>query len=164
MPRRGNGEWTFAPPKGPSIKYVTLEGRGGGPRRCDSLWQREGVKSVTLIHFFYHTYETWNFKWCLTFCCNTCILTEGRTDKKHPGQNLPDKRQNPRTKPPQTIEREFVQGAFVGLFVISLLKIGGSEMYDVLWGAQDVWQSVTGGGESKLARNSVTYFMNDPYI
>jgi len=26
---------------GPSINYVTLE-RGGGPRRCDSLWQGEG--------------------------------------------------------------------------------------------------------------------------
>jgi len=31
--------------KGPSIKYVTLEG-GGGPRRCDGLWQGEGVKSM----------------------------------------------------------------------------------------------------------------------
>ena len=31
--------------KGPSIKYVTLEG-GGGPRRCDNLWQGEGVKSM----------------------------------------------------------------------------------------------------------------------
>ena len=31
--------------QGPSIKYVTLEGKGG-PRRCDSLGQREGVKSM----------------------------------------------------------------------------------------------------------------------
>src|SRR6218665_2689662 len=49
--------------RGPSIKYVTLEGegvregvtvcdRGRGSRACD----------VMLIHIFYHTYETWNLK------------------------------------------------------------------------------------------------------
>jgi len=38
----------------------------GGPRRCDSLWQR-GFKSMWRHAYecFYHTYETWNFKWCL---------------------------------------------------------------------------------------------------
>ena len=70
---------------GPSIKYVTLEGegvregvtvcdRGRGPRACD----------VYAYKFVYHTYETRNFKLCFTFCCNTCILTEEGTDKKHP--------------------------------------------------------------------------------
>ena len=38
-----------------------------------------------------------------------------------------------------------------------LLKIGGFEMCDV-----DVWQSVTEGGGSKLAQNSVTLFMHGP--
>jgi len=46
------------------------------------------------------------------------------TDKKHLGQNLPDKRQNPRTKAPRTIEREFVQRAFVRVFVLGLLNMG----------------------------------------
>ena len=59
------------------------------------------------------------------------------TDKNHPGQNPPDKRPSDKTseqKPPRTIEREFVQGAFVGVFVLGLLKNGGSEMCDVLLG------------------------------
>ena len=58
-------------------------------------------------------------------------------DKTHPGQNIPDKRSldnAPGQKPPRTIEREFVQGAFLRVFVLGLLKIGGSEMCDVLWG------------------------------
>ena len=65
----------------------------GGPRSCDSLWQGEGVTSMWRPAYtnFYHTYETWNLKWCLTCCCNICIVTEGGTDKNQPGQN-------PRTK------------------------------------------------------------------
>ena len=40
---------------GPSIKYVTLEG-AGGPRRCDSLWQRaqEHVTSQLIIFLITH--------------------------------------------------------------------------------------------------------------
>jgi len=37
---------------------------------------------------------------CLSFCCNGCILTEGGTDKNHPGQNHPDKK--PGQKPAWT--------------------------------------------------------------
>ena len=67
---------------------------GVGPRRCDSLCQwGEGIKSMWRHAFTncYLTYETWNLKWCLTFCCNRCIVTEGGTNKNQPGQN-------PRTK------------------------------------------------------------------
>ena len=69
----------------------------------------------------------------MTYCHDkfvVCILTEGGTDKKHPGQNLSDKRQNPRIKPPRTIER----GILSGCFVLGLLKMGEFEMCDVLWG------------------------------
>ena len=58
------------------------------------------------------------------------------TDKNHPGQNFLDKRPPDKTsgqKPPRTIEREFVQGTFVRVFILGLLKIGGSEMCDVLF-------------------------------
>src|SRR6218665_1207426 len=78
------------------------------------------------------------------------------TDKRHPGQNLPNKRpliKPPGQKSPRTIEREFVQGAFVRFYVLGLLKIGGY----FWWGTRDVWQSVTEGGMSKLAKISVTY-------
>ena len=71
----------------------TSRSREGSPRRCDSLWQREGVKSMWRHAYtnFYHTYETWNLKWCLTFCCNRCrpIVTERERTKN-------------RTKPPRT--------------------------------------------------------------
>ena len=81
---------------GPSIKYVTLEGRD--QRRCGSLWQGEWVKNMWRnTYIFYHTYETWNLKWCLTFYCNRCILTERITDKIYPGQNLPHKRPSDKT-------------------------------------------------------------------
>ena len=76
---------------------------------------------------------------------NRCILTEGGTDKNHPGQNLLDKRppdETPWTKPWQTIEREFVQGLLSRFFVLGLLKIGGSEMRDVLSGAPEMCDKV----------------------
>jgi len=60
-------------------------------------------------------------------------------------QKTPDK--TPLDKNFRTIEIEFVQGIFVRDFVLGLLKIGGSEMCDVLSrGSRDVWQIVTGGG------------------
>ena len=63
-------------------------------------------------------------------------------DKNHSGQNLPDKRpldKTPGQKPLRTIEREFVQGAFVRVFVLGLLKMGGGfDMCDVLGGSRDV--------------------------
>ena len=75
----------------PSIKYVTLDGEGvrEGVRVCD---MGEGVKSLWRHTYkcCYHTHETWNLKWCLFFCFNRCILTQGGMDKAHPGQNLPD--------------------------------------------------------------------------
>ena len=68
-------------------------------------------------------------------------------DKNHPRQNLPDKRppdKTPGQKAPWTIEREFVHGAFVQVFVLDLLEIGGSKMCDVLSGGPEmcdkVWQ------------------------
>ena len=52
--------------------------------------------------------------------------------------------QNPGQKPPRTIEREFVQGAFVRAFLLDLLKIGGggSEKCDVLLGGPGMCDKV----------------------
>ena len=66
----------------------------------------------------------------------------------------------PGQKPPRTIEREFLQGAFVRVFVLGLLKIGGSEMCDVLFGSPGMCDK--GGRGSKLAKNSMMYFMDSP--
>ena len=57
------------------------------------------------------------------------------TDKNHPGQNLPDKR-HPDKSPREQLRENLYRGLLSGLFVQGLLKIGGSEMCDVLLGVQ----------------------------
>jgi len=115
---------------------------------------------------FYHTYETWNLKWRLTFCRNKCILTEEGTSKNHPGQNLPDKRhpdKNSRTKSPVTDWERICTEGFYPDLCTRPAKNGWSEMCDVLSGGSGmcdkVWQ---GEGGQNLAKNSVMYFMDSP--
>src|SRR6218665_1676340 len=81
-------------------------------------------------------------------------------DKNYPTQNLKDKRpfdKSPRQKPPRTIEREFVQGLLSGFYVLGLLQSGGGASCVTYLGVPGC---VT--GESELAKNSVTYFMDGP--
>jgi len=114
---------------------VTVCDRGEGGIR--SMWRHANT-------FFYHTYETWNLKWCLPFCCKRCVLREGGMDKNHPEENLSDK--TPGQKPPRTIESEFVQGAFVRVFCTRPTKNRGvRDMWRTFGGSRDVWQSVTEG-------------------
>ena len=57
------------------------------------------------------------------------------------------------------------RGLLSGIFVLGLLKIGGFEMCDVL--SERVPGCVTKcdrGRGSKLAKNSVTYFMDGPFM
>ena len=130
---------------------------GGGPRKCDSLWQRGGGVKIMWRHAYKFFYQTWNLKWFLIFCCNRCILTEGVGTKKHPGQNLPDKRPSDKTpgqKLQQTIETEFAQGALVRVFCTrpSKNRGGGSEMCDILFGgSRDVWQGEGSQNWPKIA-------------
>src|SRR6218665_3869611 len=78
-------------------------------------------------------------------------------------QKTPDK--TPRTKPPRTIEREFVHGAFVQAFCTRPTKIGvGSRCVTYFWGVPGCVTKCDRGRGSKLAKNSVTYFMNGPYV
>jgi len=103
---------------------------------------------------------------CLTFCCNRCILTEGRTHKNHPGQNLPDNL-DPLTKPTgqkprEQLRQNLYRGLLPGFFVLGLLKIGGSEMCGVLLGVPGCVTKCGRGRGTKLAKNSVTYFMDGP--
>ena len=89
---------------------------------------------------------------------NRCILTEGGWTKTTPNKTFQTK---DRTKPPRTIEREFVQVAFVWVFCTRPTKIGGSEMCDVLLGAPGCVTKCD-RERSKLVKNSVTYFMDGP--
>ena len=141
----------------------------GGVREGVTVCDRgEGVKSMWrhTYTFFYHTYETCNLKWFLTLCCNICILTEGEWTKTTPDKNFQTKdplTKAPRQKPPRTVDREFVQGAFVRVFCTRPTKNRGvRDVWRTFGGSRDVWQSVTGGRGSKLAKNSVTYFMDGP--
>ena len=80
------------PSWGPPIKYVTLEG-GGGPRRCDSLWQRErGQEHVTSRLYKFLSY-IWNMKFKVMF---NFLLLQVYCDRRRNGQK--PTRQNPRIK------------------------------------------------------------------
>src|SRR6218665_2908536 len=84
------------------------------------------------------------------------------TDRNHPGQNLPDKIQKSQVKNPcEQLRENLYRGLLSGIFVLGLLKIGGgSEMCDVLLGVPRCVTKCDRG--SKLAKNSVTYFMDGP--
>src|SRR6218665_2703016 len=84
-------------------------------------------------------------------------------DRRGNGQK-PTRTKSPGQKPPRTIEIEFVQRTLSGIFVLGLLKVGGSEMCDVLSGGVPgcVTKCDRGEGGSKLAKNSIMYFMDGP--
>ena len=54
-------------------------------------------------------------------------------DKNHPGQNLPDKRPSDKN-PCEQLREDLYKGLLSGFFVLGQLKMGGSEMCDVLPG------------------------------
>src|SRR6218665_103240 len=89
-------------------------------------------------------------------------------DKNHPGRNLPDK--NPLTKPPgqkppRTIEIEFVPGTFVRDFCTRPTKNRGPRCVTYFRGIPGcVTKCDRRERGSKLAKNSVTYFMDGPLL
>ena len=69
------------------------------------------------------------------------------TDKNHPGQNFPDKRppdKTPEQKPREQLRENLHMGLLSGFFVLGLLKIGGSEMCDVLLGGPGMCDRMEG--------------------
>src|SRR6218665_688834 len=83
----------------------------------------------------FRMYDKKNYKCYVTFCCKRCILTEGGTDKNHPGQNLPDKRQKPQDKNPrEQLSENLYSKLLSGLFVLGLLKVGGPRCGTYFWG------------------------------
>src|SRR6218665_1425793 len=83
------------------------------------------------------------------------------SDRRGNGQKAP------RTKPPGQKPREQLRensymGLLSGFFVLGLLKIGGSEMCDVRLGVPGCVTKCDRGRGSKLAKNSMTYFMDGP--
>src|SRR6218665_1644357 len=84
-------------------------------------------------------------------------------DRRGDGQK-PTRTKPSGQKPPRTIEIEFVQRTFVQDFCTRPTKNRGSEIGDVLSGGPGMCDNVRQGGVgSKLAKNSVTYFMDGPY-
>src|SRR6218665_3031288 len=84
-------------------------------------------------------------------------------DRRENGQK-PTRTKPPRQKPPRTIEIEFVQVTFVRDFCTRPTKNRGSEMCDVLsrGGPRGCVTKCDKGEGEKLAKNSVTYFMDGP--
>ena len=85
-----------------------------------------------------------------------------RTDKDHPGQNLPDKKpgQNSHNKNPHELRQTPCKDVFMHV----LLKIGSPRCVTYF---REVPRCVTKcdrGRVSKLVQNSVTYFMDGPYF
>jgi len=125
----------------PSIKYVTLE----GVTVCDRGRSREPVIDSN-CKYFYHTYETWNLKWCLTICCNRCILTEGEWTKTTSDKIF-------QTKTSANNWERICTWGFVRFFVPGLLKIRGCPRCVTYFvGCRDVWQSVTEGEAMVLGK------------
>src|SRR6218665_2489850 len=91
------------------------------------------------------------------------MYSDRRNRQKPP---LPVKRpsdETPGQKPPRTIEREFVQGAFVRLFCTRPIKNRGvSRCVTYFVGIPGCVTNCDREEESKLAKNSVTYFMDGP--
>src|SRR6218665_2400182 len=85
-----------------------------------------------------------------------------RKGQKPKGQNLPDKRppdKTSRRKLPRTIEREFVQEAFVRVVCTRHTKIrggGGQRCVTYFWGP-GICDKVCQGRGLKLAKNGVSY-------
>ena len=68
--------------QGPHIGVIhKVRSRERGSKKVWQFPSEGGVKIMWHKTFknFYHTYETWNWKWCLTFFCDGCILTEDVT-------------------------------------------------------------------------------------
>src|SRR6218665_186892 len=65
---------------------------------------------------------------------------------------------NPREQLRENLYRRFLSG----IFVLGLLKMGGSEMCDILLWGPGMCDKVRQREGSKLAKNSVTYFMDGP--
>jgi len=115
----------------------------GGPRRCDSLWQGARFKEHVTSHLnSFHTYETWNLKWCVTFSRDRCILTERGRTKTTPdktSQTWKDPLTKPRDKNPrEQLRQNLHKEAFVRIFCTKPSKNRV--------GVRDVWRSVAGGG------------------
>ena len=144
---------------------------GGGSRRCDSLWQREGSRAcdVTLIKKIYHTYETWNLKWCLTSCCNMysdAFWQKGERTKTTPDKTFQTKDpwKTPEKNHRKQLSEILYRGLLSGFFVLGLLKIGGVPRCVTYfwWVPGCVTKCDRGEGWLKLAKNSLTYFMDGP--
>jgi len=84
------------------------------------------------------------------------------SDRRGNGQK-PPRTKPPGQKPREQLRENLYMGLLSGFFVLGLLKIGGfRDVWRTFGGPRDVWQSVTGG--SKLAKNSVTYFMDGLFM
>src|SRR6218665_3739555 len=96
------------------------------------------------------------FKVMFNFLLQQMYSKRRGNGQNHPRQNPPG--QNPR----EQLRENLYRGLLSGFFVLGILKVGGSKMCVVLLGVPGCVTKCDRRRGSKLARNSVTYFMGGP--
>ena len=82
-------------------------------------------------------------------------------DKNHPDKTFQTK--DPRTKAPREQLREnLYRGLLSGFFELAVLKMGDLRCVKYFWEVPECVAKCYMGRGSKLAKNSVTYFMDGP--
>src|SRR6218665_277752 len=107
------------------------------------------------------------FKVLFNFLMQQMYSDRTGTDKIHPRQNLPDKRppdKTPGQNPRKQLRQNLYKGLLSGFFVLGLLIIGGVPRCVTYFRGRGMPGCVTkcNRGGKKLAKNSVTYFMDGP--
>src|SRR6218665_1839414 len=89
------------------------------------------------------------------------MYSDRRGYGQKPPRTKPSRQKTPGQRPSRTIEREFVQGAFVRIFCTRPTKNRGvPRCVTYFWGVPGCVTKCDGGGGSKLAKNCVTHFMD----
>src|SRR6218665_1974712 len=107
------------------------------------------------------------FKVMFNFLMQQMYSDRTGTDKNHPGQNLPDKRppeKKPDKNPREQLRQNLYKGAFLRVFCTRPPKNrgGGSRCVTYFRGVPGCVTKCDRGRGQKLAKNSVTYFMDGP--
>src|SRR6218665_2900511 len=95
------------------------------------------------------------------------MYSDGRGNGQKPLRTKPSRRMTPDKPPGQNPPeqlREFVEEVFVRVFVLGRLKNGGPRCVTHFWGIPGCVTKCDRGRGSKLAKNSVTYFMDGRYL
>ena len=88
------------------------------------------------------------------------MYSDRRGYEQTPPRTEPSRQKPPDKSPREQLIENLYRGLLSGFFVLGLLKIGGGPRFvTYFWGGPGMCDR---GRGSKLAKNSVTYFMDGP--